>query len=128
MCFIANPVKVLNLEEAHYLGQFLNGLRPNIEVKIREDIIQDVNEAVKWAGQIDRELSFENDRVFWQSIGLRLSSFRPEITNQAATPPSSFYLQLLTCANISASTSVVGAVTLSGLTMFAQRPSYMNYL
>lgn len=67
--FIANATQVLNLQEAHHLGKCLSDLRPNIWVKIQEDIIQDVNEAVKWAQQIDRKLSFENNGVFRQSIG-----------------------------------------------------------
>lgn len=79
--FIANAAQVPNLAEEHYLGQFLTGLRPNIRVKIREDIIQDVHEAVKWARQIDRELSFEETGVFQQS------SINPTGQRPPAAPP-----------------------------------------
>ncbi|KAH6800490.1 hypothetical protein C2S52_000954 [Perilla frutescens var. hirtella] len=55
LLFIA---QVTNLEEQHYLGQFLIGLKPEIRVRIREDTIADVYAAIRWSGQIERELLF----------------------------------------------------------------------
>lgn len=57
--FIVRAAQVPNLDDKHYLGQFLVGLRPDIRMKFREDTITDVYAAVKWAGQIERELSYD---------------------------------------------------------------------
>ncbi|KAH6796832.1 hypothetical protein C2S52_021386 [Perilla frutescens var. hirtella] len=47
-----------NLEELHYLGQFLIALKLEIRVRIRKDTIPDVYVTIRWAGQIEKELLF----------------------------------------------------------------------
>lgn len=62
--FIELSVQVPNLEEEHYFGQFLIGLRPDIHMKIQEDTITDVYAAIKWAQQIECEINVKNDGQF----------------------------------------------------------------